>query len=216
VEDYFYFRENSAFYVGDSGVTVVSATWTPETARLMVDRIRTLTTKPINAVINTHFHLDRTGGNPYFKKIGAKIIASKLTSDLMKKNWDSRLNSAKQDYPGFPSIPLVLPDITFDKKYELEDGKIQALYFGPSHTPDDVVVYFPEEQVLFGDCVLKEKLGYLGDANLVEYPKTLQKIKKLAIKTIISGHWTPIHGPELIDLDLDLLKQKSKQQYHSL
>jgi metallo-beta-lactamase class B len=44
-EDYFYFRENSAVYIGDSDVTVISATWTPETAKLLVDKVRQITKK---------------------------------------------------------------------------------------------------------------------------------------------------------------------------
>lgn len=212
VEDSFYYPENSAVYIGDSDVTVISATWTSETAKLLARKIRGLTKKPIKAVINTHYHLDRTGGNPYFKEIGATIIASKLTATLMKKNWESGVKSAQNDYPGFPSIPLVLPDVTFEEKHELQGGKIQVHYFGPAHTEDGVVVYFPEEQVLFGDCMLKEKLGYLGDANLVEYPKTLERIKKLKIKTVIAGHWSSIHGPELIDKVLTLLKRRESER----
>ncbi len=127
----------------------------------------------------------------------------------MKKNWESRLEEAQKAYPGFPSIPFISPDITFDDRYELEDGKIQVIYFGASHTEDNVVVYFPEENVLFGDCVVKERLGNLNDANLVEYPKTLERIKELQIKTIIAGHWSPIHGPELIDQMLEQLKNRN-------
>ncbi len=211
VEDYFYYRENSALYIGDDGVTVISATWTPETAKLLANKLRLITKKPIKAVIDTHYHLDRSGGNPYFKKIGATIIASKLTTALMRKHWESGVKSAQKDFAGFPWIPYVEPDITFDDKYELEEGKIQIFYFGPSHTEDGVVVYFPEEQILFGDCMIKEKLGYLGDANLKEYPNTLERVKKLKIKKIIAGHWTPIHGPELIDKLLGLLKLESSK-----
>ena len=212
-EDYFYYRENSVVYIGDTDVTVISATWSPDVANLLTDKIRLVTDKPVKAVINTHFHLDRVGGNPYFKKIGAKIIASNLTTSLMKANWESRLKETQKDYPGYPSIPYTTPDITFDNKYELENGKIQVLYFGPSHTKDNVVVYFPEEKVLFGDCVLKEKLGWLGDADVAEYPKTLERIKKLKIKTIIAGHWSPVHGPELIDQMLGQLKQKEQKNF---
>ena len=210
VVDTFYTPENSAVYVGENEVTVLSATWTPETAKLLGEKVKQLTKKPIKYVVDTHFHLDRTGGNPYFKSIGAKIIASKMTSELMQKGWDERVKSAQTDYPGYPVIPLVKPDITFEHKYELEGGKIQVLYLGPSHTADGTVVYFPDEQILFGDCVLKEKLGNLNDANVEEYPRTLEKIKKLKIKKIIAGHWTPVHGPELIDQMLEQLKTAKK------
>ena len=193
VDGYFH-PENSVVYVGEKNVTIISATWTPETAKLLVDEIRKITTKPITTVVDTHYHLDRTGGNEYFKKLGAKIISTKLTSNLMKEKWSKMIEGLRKDFKDFPKVPLVLPDVTFNDRYELEGGKIQLLYMGPAHTADGIVAYFPEEKVLDGDCIVKEELGYLGDANVEEYPKTLEKIKKLDIKTIIAGHWSPIHG----------------------
>lgn len=213
VEDTFYVRENSAIYIGEKGVTVISATWSPETAKLLSEKIRQLTRKPITTVINTHHHLDRVGGNSYFNKIGAKIVASKKTSDLMTKKWKSMIRSHQKSFSAYPSLPLISPDVTFETKYELERGKVQILYFGPSHTEDGVVVYFPDEKILYGDCILKEKLGNLDDANLSEYPKTLERIKKLPIKTIIAGHWTPLHGPELIDRLLEQLKDRASKAH---
>ncbi len=68
VKDGFYYPENSVVYIGDNDVTVISATWTPATAQLLTDKIRAITGKPITGVVNTHFHLDRVGGNPHFKK----------------------------------------------------------------------------------------------------------------------------------------------------
>ena len=73
-------------YVGDSFVTVVGATWTPETAKLLAAEIKKVTPKPIMEVIDTNYHPDRAGGNAYFKEIGAKIISTKLTSDLLMRH----------------------------------------------------------------------------------------------------------------------------------
>nr|QDC28540.1 subclass B2 metallo-beta-lactamase [uncultured bacterium] len=208
-EDTFYVKENTVVYVGEKSVTVISATWTPETAKLLVDEIKKVTNKPIGVVVNTHSHLDRTGGNAYFKGLGATILATKQTSQLMKKNWDQSLKAIKKSFPSFPDVPLVLPDITFKDRHDLESGKIQLLYLGPSHTEDQIVAYFPEEKVLDGDCALKEQLGNLSEANIIEYPKTLARMKKLPIQTIIAGHWSPVHGPELIDKYIELLKNNS-------
>src|ERR1700675_1177374 len=88
VEDYFYSKENSVVYVGESSVTIVGATWSPETAKLLSTEIGKITQKPITEVIDTNYHPDRAGGNSYFKSIGAKIISTKLTSDLLMKHWD--------------------------------------------------------------------------------------------------------------------------------
>ena len=90
VEDYFYSKENSVVYVGERSVTVVGATWTPETAKLLATEIAKITQKPITEVIDTNYHPDRAGGNAYFKSIGAKIVSTKLTSDLLDQQWQPR------------------------------------------------------------------------------------------------------------------------------
>ena len=212
-EDRFYDRENSLVYVGDKTVTVIGATWTPETAKLLVAEIKKITNKPIKEVVNTNWHHDRSGGNSYFKNIGSKIYATKMTAQLMESGWDKMTSAIRKDWPNFPQLPLVAPDNIQDGDFELQNGRVKAFYLGPSHTEDGIFVYFPYEKTLYGGCILKEKMGYLGSANVVEYPKTLQKLKDLSLDfdTIISGHWSSIHGPELIDQYLALLAQHAKE-----
>jgi len=212
VEDYFYLQENSMVYVGEKAVTVVGATWTPETAKLLANEIGKVTSKPITEVIDTNYHPDRAGGNAYFKSIGAKIVSTKMTSDLLTRHWDEMVRYVQKGFPNYPALPLVSPDKTFAGDFELQSGAVKAIYLGPSHTPDGIFVFFPEEKVLYGNCILKEQLGNLDFANLAEYPKTLEKLKQLNLgfSTIVAGHWSAIHGPELIDQYLQLLAAKSR------
>jgi len=79
-------------------------------------------------------------------------------------------------------------------------------------TLDGIFVFFPQEKVLYGNCILKEQLGNLDFADLRQYPKTLEKLKQLHLDftTIVGGHWSPIHGPELIDEYLQLLATKTR------
>lgn len=85
-------------YVGDNFVTVIGATWAPETARLLAAEIKKVTPKPITEVIDTNYHPDRAGGNAYFKSIGAKIISTKLTSDLLTKHWDEMVRYCEKEH----------------------------------------------------------------------------------------------------------------------
>jgi metallo-beta-lactamase class B len=210
-EDYYLAKENSVIYIGESFVTVVGATWTPSTAKKLAYEVAKITDKPIKEVINTNQDLDRVGGNSYFKSIGSKIIATKLTHDLLAKNGKRSVELARKE-SDYPSIKIVLPDTVFEGDFTLQGGSIRGIYLGPSHKPDDIFVYFPKEKVLYAGCILKEQIGNTDGADLVEYPKTLQKLKdlKLPIVTIISGHMSPIHGPELIDQFLNMLKQAKK------
>ncbi len=210
VEESCYGLENSVVYVGPEFVTVIGATSTPETARLLAEEIRKVTPKPIREVVNTNYHPDRAGGNAYFKGIGARIIATRMTRDLLEQKWTSVVEWTRAAVPAYPQLPVVLPDAVHEGDFALQSGRVRAIYLGPSHTQDGIFVYFPEEKVLYGGCILKEQLGNLSFANVDEYPKTLERLKKLnlPVTTIIAGHWSPIHGPELIDQYLKLLRER--------
>jgi metallo-beta-lactamase class B len=112
---------------------------------------------------------------------------------------------------------LVLPTESYADQFELQDGNIRALYLGPSHTAGDIFVYFPKQKVLDAGSILKEQLGNMSKADIKEYPKTLHKLQALHlnIDTIISGHWSPIHGPELLDHYLQLLTRFDQKEVHN-
>jgi metallo-beta-lactamase class B len=200
--------ENSVVFVGDQYVTVVGTTWTPSTAHQLAAEIAKMTNKPIEEVINTNDNLDRAGGNAYFKSIGARIVSTTLTHDLMQRDWNVMVADARKSLPQYPAVPLVMPDTTYPGDFTLQGGRVRGIYLGPSHAQDDIFVYFPDERILYAGCILKEQLGNLALADLTEYPKTLQKLKHLHLgyQTIIAGHWSPIHGPELVDQYLRLLR----------
>ncbi len=208
VEDDYYYKENSMFYIGDKYITIIGATWTNDTALLLEREIKKISKKPIKEVINTNYHPDRAGGNAYWKSIGAKIISTQLTYDLMKKDWDESVEFTKKSIANYPRLPLVLPTKILPNNFELQNGNIKAIYLGPSHTTDGIFVYFPKEAVLYGNCILKEKLGNLSFADVKEYPKTLAKLKNLNLKIsyIVAGHDSAIHqGAALIEQYKELL-----------
>jgi metallo-beta-lactamase class B len=78
--DSYYSSENSLVYVAPDTVTVIGATWTPETAELLAKEIGKLTGKPVTEVANTDYHPDRAGGNAYWKHSGAQIISTQMAS----------------------------------------------------------------------------------------------------------------------------------------
>jgi metallo-beta-lactamase superfamily protein len=76
---------NSAFLVTDDGVLVVDSRHHPRDGQDLLNRIRSITDKPIKWVVNTHFHGDHTYGNSVFKAAGATIIAHKDTARIMQQ-----------------------------------------------------------------------------------------------------------------------------------
>jgi metallo-beta-lactamase class B len=212
VEDSYYSAENSLLYIGEDSVTLVGATWSPKSAAAVARELGHITHKPIREVVNTNYHPDRAGGNGYWRHAGSMIISTEFTRSLMQDRWQEVMEWTRRAIPSVPNLPLVLPTVVHQGDFQLQNGRIRAMYLGPSHTPDGIFVYFPAERILYGGCILKEQLGNLAFADLAEYPNTLRKLKalNLPIKTIIAGHWSPIHGPELIDQYLALLEAHSR------
>lgn len=209
VEDGFFAKENSAVYVGPEHVTIIGATWSPETAKLLAAEIAKVTPKPIAEVVLTNYHPDRAGGSAYFKSIGARIVATEMTRDLLISGWDDVIAWTRKAIPSYPALPVVMPDSVFAGDFALQDQRVQVIYLGPSHTRDGVFVYFPEENVLYGGCILKEQVGNLDFADVAEYPNTLRRLLalRLGFTTVIAGHYAPIHGPDLVERYIALLQK---------
>ena len=112
VEDDFYTKENSIVYVGENSVTVIGATWTPDTAKRLVTEIRKISSAPITQVIDTNYHTDRASGNAYFKAIGTEIVATEMTREQMAGGWVDIVQFTRSIFPDYPALPLVLPDKT--------------------------------------------------------------------------------------------------------
>lgn len=131
----------------------------------------------IVAVIPAHFHNDCLGGLLAFHTVGIPSIAHEKTIELTKEN------------------QLIESQQGFKVSTTLRVGTQQVLvkFFGEGHTRDNVVAYFPSEQVLFGGCLIKElnaTKGYLGDANLQAWAATVSKIQVAFpyVKHVVPGH----------------------------
>src|SRR5438132_1482020 len=66
---------NAGFIVGDGGVLVVDTFFTPAAAEELIVEIAAQTKQPIKYAVNTHYHLDHTGGNQVFAESGVTIVA---------------------------------------------------------------------------------------------------------------------------------------------
>lgn len=149
----------------------------------------------INAIVPTHFHNDCLGGLKAFHDNHIPSFANYKTIDLAKtNNYVSPINGFK--------------DSTI-----LKVGKqsIVLKHFGEGHTTDNVVAYFPTEELLFGGCLIKEldaSKGYLGDANTNTWSNTVLKIKKAFpnLNIVVPGHGE-IGNSTLLDYTIQLFKQ---------
>ena len=66
---------NAGFIVGDGGVLIVDTFFTPIAVEELIGEIGKLTAQPIKYAVNTHYHLDHTGGNQVLAARNVPIIA---------------------------------------------------------------------------------------------------------------------------------------------
>jgi glyoxylase-like metal-dependent hydrolase (beta-lactamase superfamily II) len=66
---------NAGFIIGDDGVVIFDTFFTPVAIEELIGEIQKLTNKPIKYAVNSHYHLDHTGGNQVLAERGVPIIA---------------------------------------------------------------------------------------------------------------------------------------------
>jgi len=176
---------NTGLIVGKDGVIVIDAKTTPDSAKEMLDALAKLTPQPVTHVILTHSDRDHVNGLSAFPNKGLTIISQTNA----KKEIEESLN-------GPDAAPLdYLPTKTVDKQESLTiDGvRLQLLHFAPAHTSGDLIVYLPEQKIVFtGDLIVSlnpfplihlEKHG--SSAGWIESAKGMLA---LDAETYVSGH----------------------------
>jgi glyoxylase-like metal-dependent hydrolase (beta-lactamase superfamily II) len=182
---------NAGFIVGSNGVAVVDTFQGAEPAKELLAEIRKVTDLPIRYVINTHYHLDHTGGNQIFAEAGATILAHRnvrtwLRTENLKFFGATPKPEAKTRVEG-----LVLPDMVYTDAIDLYLGSrlIQVRYM-LGHTGGDSVIIVPDANVLFGgDLIWEKHLPNLIDASTQSWMQTLDKlVTDHPSATFVSGH----------------------------
>jgi len=189
---------NSGVIIGDDGVLVADATATPVMARALMAEIRKVTDKPVKYVFLSHYHAVRVLGASAY---GApNIVASRATREMIvergKEDWQSEYERFPRLFQNSETIPgLTWPTMTFEKEMTLWMGDLEVnlIQAGPGHTRGDSIAWVPSERVLFSGDLVEYNAGiYTGDAQLEEWPDTLDKLRALKPAALVPGR-----GPAL-------------------
>jgi glyoxylase-like metal-dependent hydrolase (beta-lactamase superfamily II) len=182
---------NAGFVIGSNGVVVIDTFEDQAPARDLLAEIRKITNLPIRFVVNTHYHLDHTGGNAVFAQAGATILAHRnLRGWLRTENLKFFGANPKPEQKAMVAA-LVMPDEVYSDAVDiyLGDRQIQVRYM-LGHTGGDSVITVPDANVVFGgDLVWQKHLPNLIDATTSEWVKTLEKLlADHPSATFVSGH----------------------------
>jgi glyoxylase-like metal-dependent hydrolase (beta-lactamase superfamily II) len=201
------FISNAGFVVTPSGVVVIDALGSPELARRLLVEIAKVTNKSIHTVVVTHYHADHIYGLQVFKDLGARIVAhgaarEYLTSDTARL----RLESSRQElWPWVDEKTRLVPAdewLTGPKVLTVGGVRFDIQPVGPSHTAEDLVVYLPQQKVLFaGDLVFRNRIPFVGQADSRHWIEAMESLLKFDTRWVVPGHG-PISNDAKADMTL--------------
>lgn len=190
---------NTAVFVQAAGVTIVD-TKNPGWGQPLLDKIKTLTDKPVTTVINTHLHFDHVSGN----------VAMPASAEIVAHANAAKTMASPAGVTGLPTVPpnvfkdnpgRGLPKRTYTDKLTLGSGadQVDLYHFGPAHTGGDTFVAFPALRVMHAGDVFPSKGLPIMDKNNggsgIEYANTVRKAAAGVpnIDVVINGH-TPANS----------------------
>ncbi|MFT3841962.1 MAG: polysaccharide deacetylase family protein [Myxococcaceae bacterium] len=202
----------------DGSVLIAGSTFTPQPMARLLDWVHARY-GPVKVVaVDTHHHWDASAGNEAITKAGGETWAADLTAQLLKSQEEpmrkgvlEMLKDRPEAQKPFETLHVQAPQHTFplEKGKTFKFGKEEAkvIFPGPAHAQDTVAVWLPKRKALFGGCMVvsSERPGNISDANLTEWPKAIEKLKKLQPKWVVPGHGDR-YDPALLDNTLTAVK----------
>ncbi|MBI3891718.1 MAG: MBL fold metallo-hydrolase [Candidatus Wallbacteria bacterium] len=187
--------------VADGSLVLCSTPYSEDATRELLDWARCHLGRRRLVAINPHFHADGVGGNPDLLAEGIPVYGSDLTARYLRERGEASrrqglevLRDDPADQALVRAIRLVPADHTFaaEKGLRLSFGgeSVEAIYPGPAHAPDNVVVWFPSQGILFGGCMI---LGgprpvNVADADLKSWPAAIGRLLELHPAIVVPGH----------------------------
>jgi glyoxylase-like metal-dependent hydrolase (beta-lactamase superfamily II) len=191
---------NTGIVIGDDGVMVVDTQATPVMAQDVIRHIRQVTDKPIKYVVMSHYHAVRVLGASAYRP--QEIFASQATLEMIRErgreDMDSEIGRFPRLFRSAESIPgLTWPTITFDRELTVWMGSLEVrlIHVGAGHTRGDTIVWLPAQKVLFSGDLVEYNAGiYTGDAQLAQWPASLDRLAALGPERLVPGR-----GPAMLN-----------------
>lgn len=215
---------SNAYLVTTSAGDVMINTGFMDNAQRTQNLLAPRRTAALRYIILTQAHADHYGGVPTMREPGTQVIAERRFVDTWRyfdalgpylgrrsrKLWASTIKRAANP----PPPPQVIPDISVDRRYELELGgrRFEIISTPGGEALDSLTVWMPQERIaftgnLFGPVFLAmpNLCTVRGDKpRLVQrYLSSLDTVRKLGAEILITGHGEPIRGAARIKADLD-------------
>ncbi len=200
-----YWHGNVGLIRSARGALLVDMPMRPWEAEDWVRRLQGEGVGSIFGVVNTDYHPEHMFGNAAI--MPTRVIGHDASLKPIEKYRTSGLDRLAEeigeDDPALAAaladVELFEPEISVDDRVTLHlgDRRVKVIHM-EGHTPASLVVYLPEERILFaGDNVMNQEHPALYDANTEAWLRTLRRIRSMDVDVIVPGEGAPC-GKEVI------------------
>ncbi len=193
------FTTVSLFVVTSEGVLVADGQGNIEETQRMIDAIGEITDQPITHVVICSDHGDHTAGNSAFPE-----DATFLAHPTSRANLEASANRLNRSADA-PPPPIVMPTELVDDRtvLQLGDKEIHVLFLGRAHTGGDLVVYLPEEKILFmSETYLNRIFPAMRSAHPSEWVAMIERAQAMDVDVYVPGHGF-VESPAILEEELE-------------
>jgi cyclase len=179
------------FLLGDGVVAIDSGADAANGAEILKAIAETTGGKPVRSLVLTHAHGDHSGGARAFAAAGARIVCQEGVAGQILALVTQAVTDPADPMNGKPNIRPVVESIS--ERAILVDGihNVQIYYLGASHTKGDLVIYLPNDKILFsGDIALNGRMPFMQspDVDPSGWEKALTTLSKVPAEKVVPGH----------------------------
>ncbi len=184
---------NAGLVLGPEGCLVIDTMNIPSMLRPFRERIESLTPKPVKHVVLTHVHGDHSH-NLYLFPDAESIAHERCRAELEsggQKAIDDYAKTRPHWADELAQVKVALPNITLSDRLTMYygDTHMELIHLGPAHTDNDVIVYLPDQKLLYsGDIFFfwSAPLGHQGD--FAGWLKAIDEVMQMDVDVIVPGH----------------------------
>ena len=184
---------NIGLSVGDDAVFVIDSDFAPLAPKIKA-AIARISAKPVQFVLNTHFHFDHSGGNDALGKDGALIVAHDNVRQRMSSTQLISFIGATQAASAKIALPVVT--VPGDVKFHINGDEVHAFHVPRAHTDGDLIVHFKKSDVVhMGDVYFNGMYPFIDSSSGGTADGVIAAVDRVLALIGDNTRVIPGHGP---------------------
>ena len=188
------FMANSCYIKAKDSYILVDTGANYNFAKQAYEAMQKIEDLKVSTIIITHEHDDHWMGNSFNKdRFNSIIYAPKSINENYNENSKPRIFEIL-DKNEMENTKVIKADVVVsdEKVINISDKTIKIIPTKlTAHTKDDLIVYLPDEKVIFtGDIIMNQRVTSNRDGSVIGTLKAIDLINSYDWNTLIAGHGT--------------------------